>query len=395
MDFSKEALIYNPIKPAQTPYRVNLHRLEVLDFRLEHRRELILDAGWVAFSGPNGCGKTNLLDAIHYLCLGRSYFTRQDGQLVRIGQRGFRIEGHFKAGYPLGQTCNLADHSRESAKVTVVFKPGTPKELTLDDVPYKRISEHLGKFPAVMVTPGDLLLIDGGSTDRRKWLDMMLAQVYPDYVSKLLRRDHFLGQRNALLKAAGPCGQPDSELISLYDEELTLCHEAIHLIRLQWQADFGSLVETFYAEMAGLAEPVQIRYLSDWEVHRYSRRRPNLNKEIEAGLTLWGTQRDDVEFLLEGQSVKRYASQGQRKSLVLALKLAQCRYFVQSGKGFVFLLVDDVFEKLDQSRLRGLATAMQALTGEGVRVFLTDTDADRIQVLMQTCNQFCQISRLP
>jgi DNA replication and repair protein RecF len=246
-----------------------------------------------------------------------------------------------------------------------------------------------------MVTPGDLMLIDGGSTDRRKWLDMMLAQVYPDYVSKLLRRDHFLGQRNALLKAAGPCGQPDSELISLYDEELTLCHEAIHLIRLQWQADFGSLVETFYAEMAGLAEPVQIRYLSDWEVHRYSRRRPNLNKEIEAGLTLWGTQRDDVEFLLEGQSVKRYASQGQRKSLVLALKLAQCRYFVQSGKGFVFLLVDDVFEKLDQSRLRGLATAMQALTGEGVRVFLTDTDADRIQVLMQTCNQFCQISRLP
>lgn len=367
---------------------MNLYRLEVLDFRLEQRRELDLGADWVAFTGPNGCGKTNLLDAIHYLCLGRSYFTRQDGHLVRFGQRGFRIEGHFKPGSSVSQPGS-------SAKVTVVFKPGNPKELTLDDVPYKRMSEHLGKFPAVMVTPGDLVLIEGGSSERRKWLDMMLAQVYPGYVSQLLRRDHFLGQRNALLKAAGPYGSTDEELLALYDQELALCHKAIHDLRCQWLLDFEPKVQTFYAEMAGHPEPAQVRYLSDWEAYRDPCQRPSLRKELEAGLTLWGTQRDEVEFLLKEQSVKRYASQGQRKSLVLALKLAQCQYFVRSGKGFVFLLVDDVFEKLDRGRLRGLTQAMQALTKEGVRVFLTDTDADRIQALMQACNQPCQITPLP
>jgi len=366
---------------------VNLHRLQVLDFRLEQSRELILDADWVAFTGPNGCGKTNLLDAIHYLCLGRSYFTRQDGQLVRFGQRGFRIEGHFRTNGPLEQP-------RQGGKVTVIFKPGSPKELALDDIPYKRMSEHLGKFPAVMVTPGDLLLIEGGSTDRRKWLDMMLAQVCPDYVGRLFRRDHFLGQRNALLKAAGPSRWPDEALVSLYDQELALCHEAIYHARTQWLVDYRPHVEAFYAEMAGLSEPVQLRYLSDWEVYRQQEQRPNLSKELEAGLTLWGTQRDDVEFLIKGQSVKRYASQGQRKSLVLALKLAQCRYFVQSGKAFVYLLVDDVFEKLDQSRLLGLTTAMQALTQEGIRVFLTDTDSDRVQVLMSSCLQDCKVIEL-
>ncbi len=364
---------------------MNLHLLQVLDFRLESNRELVLDTDWVAFTGPNGCGKTNLLDAIHFLCLGRSYFTRQDAQLVRFGQRGFRIAGHFQAQ-------NSEGHPSQEAKVTVVYKPGThSKEMALDDVPYKRLSEHLGKFPAVMVTPGDLVLIEGGSTERRKWLDMMLAQVYPDYVGRLLRRDHFLGQRNALLKAVGPYGQPDQELLALYDHELTQCHEGIHHYRRLWLADFEPHLQTFYAEMAGPGEPAELRYLNDWEAHCVPDQRPALRKELEAGLTLWGTQRDDVEFLLKAQSVKRYASQGQRKSLVLALKLAQCQYFVKSGKPFVYLLVDDVFEKLDQSRLRGLTKTMQALTRYGIRVVLTDTDAERVQSLMQSCNQPCQI----
>ncbi len=363
---------------------MNLHRLYVLDFRLESSRALDLEPVWIAFTGPNGCGKTNLLDAIHFLCLGRSYFTRQDTQLVRFGQRGFRIEGHFQAQ-------NSEGHPLQEAQVTVVYKPGTPKELALDDVPYKRLSEHLGKFPAVMVTPGDLVLIEGGSTERRKWLDMMLAQVFPDYVGRLLRRDHFLGQRNALLKAIGPYGQPDPELLALYDQELTLCHEAIHHSRCQWLADFEPHLQTFYTEMAGHSEPAELRYLSDWEAHCVPDQRPALRKELEAGLTLWGTQRDDVEFILKGQSVKRYASQGQRKSLVLALKLAQCRFFGQRGRPFVYLLVDDVFEKLDQGRLQGLTKAMQALTLEGTRVFLTDTDQVRVQDLMSSCNQPCQI----
>jgi len=363
---------------------LNLHRLHVLDFRLESSRALDLEAGWIAFTGPNGCGKTNLLDAVHFLCLGRSYFTRQDAQLVRFGQRGFRIEGHFQAQHS-------GEHPVPKAKVTVVYKPGSSKELALDDVPYKRLSEHLGKFPAVMVTPGDLVLIEGGSTERRKWLDMMLAQVYPDYVGRLLRRDHFLGQRNALLKSVGPYGQPDPELLALYDQELTFCHEAVHRSRCQWLADFEPHLQTFYTEMVGHSEPTELRYLSDWEAQRVPDQRPPLRKELEAGLTLWGTQRDDVEFLLKAQSVKRYASQGQRKSLVLALKLAQCRFFGQMGRPFVYLLVDDVFEKLDQGRLQGLTKAMQALTREGTRVFLTDTDRVRVQDLMNSCHQPCQI----
>jgi DNA replication and repair protein RecF len=253
------------------------------------------------------------------------------------------------------------------------------------------MSEHLGKFPVVMVTPGDLVLIEGSGVDRRRWLDMMLAQVYPDYVGMLLRRDHFLGQRNALLKAAGQAGPTDEELLALYDHELTLCHHAIYDTRRQWLVDFGPHAQSIYAEMAGMDEPAEIRYLSDWETHRIPDQRPSFRQELMAGITLWGTQRDDLEFQYKGQSVKRYASQGQRKSWILALKLAQCKYFVQCGKDFVFLLVDDMFEKLDQTRLRGLTIAMQTLTKEGIRVFLTDTDTDRVQALLSASHQVCKI----
>ncbi len=388
-----------------------LTTLEAVDFRLESGRTLDLGRDWVAFTGPNGSGKTNWLDAVHFLCLGRSYFTRQDRNLVRFGQRGFRLVGQFGAGRPAagpdgaGRPAAGSDGAGRpaagplqgeplSAQITVVYKTGGGKEVAVNGRLYDRLSEHLGRFPVVMVAPGDLVLLEGGATERRRMVDMMLAQSSPDYVHVLLRRDHFLAQRNALLRAARLGPAPDKDLMECYDRELILCHRRIHASRLEWIASYGPLVSQIYAGMGGTDEIAEVRYLSEWTEQADLGQRPDLRREIEAGYTLWGTQRDDLDFHLDGRPARRYASQGQRKSLVLALKLAQVRFFLQSGKTYAALLLDDFFEKLDHHRLKGLVQVLQDLSARGVQVFLSDTGTQRVRDLLASCGQDCTIFEL-
>ncbi|MEY5052353.1 MAG: hypothetical protein RIS78_906, partial [Bacteroidota bacterium] len=171
-----------------------LNRLQLVDYRLESACSLDLGASWVAFTGPNGTGKTNLLDAVHFLCLGRSYFTRQDSQLVRFGSRGFRLEGRF-GPLPSLDLPNASVSGLDENRVTVVYKTGVGKEMAVNQVVYPRLSEHLGRMPVVMIAPGDTILLEGTGAERRRFTDMLLAQTKPDYVQALLKRDHLLGQR--------------------------------------------------------------------------------------------------------------------------------------------------------------------------------------------------------
>lgn len=363
---------------------VFLNRLQLVDYRLQANGRLDLGASWVAFTGPNGTGKTNLLDAIHFLCLGRSYFTRQDGQLVRFGCRGFRLDGWFGPSSALEET-----------RVSVVYKTGAGKEMSMNEVVYPRLSEHLGRMPVVMIAPGDTVLLEGTGAERRRFVDMLLAQTHPDYVQALLKRDHLLSQRNAMLKAARQGTALDSDLLACYDEELIRCHRAITEVRTPWVDHFGPLMKSLYRPIAGEAESAELTYVPDQASYGDGFQKPSLQREMDAGYTLWGTQRDDWDFDLSGQSVRRYASQGQRKSYLLALKLAQCAYFLDSGKPHVTLLVDEFFEKLDQSRLQGLVKAIQQLSGRGVQVFLSDTGKDRVQKLLDLCEQPCLIIDTP
>ena len=365
-----------------------LNRLQLVDYRLESACSLDLGASWVAFTGPNGTGKTNLLDAVHFLCLGRSYFTRQDSQLVRFGSRGFRLEGRF-GPLPSPDLPNPSVNGRDETQVTVVYRTGVGKEMAVNQVVYPRLSEHLGRMPVVMIAPGDTILLEGTSAERRRFTDMLLAQTKPDYVQALLKRDHLLGQRNALLKAARHGPAPDAALMECYDEELTQCHQTIAEVRASWVQGFGPLMQGLYRPIAGDAEQATMTYRPDQPSYADTFQKPSLQREIEAGHTLWGTQRDDLEFELGRKSVRRYASQGQRKSFLLALKLAQCAFFLDEGKSHVTLLLDDFFEKLDAARLQGLVQAIQELSKRGVQVFLSDTGKERVRYLMEQCQQPC------
>jgi DNA replication and repair protein RecF len=363
---------------------VFLNRLLLVDYRLQANCRLELGAAWVAFTGPNGTGKTNLLDAVHFLCLGRSYFTRQDGHLVRFGTRGFRLEGWFGS-----------NNGIEETRVSVVYKPGVGKEMAINEVVYPRLSEHLGRMPVVMIAPGDTVLLEGSGAERRRFVDMLLAQTQPDYVQALLKRDHLLSQRNALLKAARQGAALDSDLMACYDEELVHCHQAITGVRAPWVEHFGPLMQHLYRPIAGETESAELTYVPDQVSYGIGFQKPSIQRELEAGYTLWGTQRDDWDFDLSGQSVRRYASQGQRKSYLLALKLAQCAYFLDCGKPHVTLLVDEFFEKLDQNRLQGLVMAIQQLSIRGVQVFLSDTGKERVQKLLDLCQQPCLMIDTP
>ena len=183
--------------------------------------------------------------------------------------------------------------------------------------------------------------------------------------------------------------------LACYDEELKRCHRTITEVRTPWVDHFGPLMKSLYRPIAGEAESAELTYVPDQASYGDGFQKPSLQREMDAGYTLWGTQRDDWDFDLSGQSVRRYASQGQRKSYLLALKLAQCAYFLDSGKPHVTLLVDEFFEKLDQSRLQGLVKAIQQLSGRGVQVFLSDTGKDRVQQLLDLCEQPCLMIDTP
>ena len=339
-----------------------LDRLILNNFKNYVEADVALCGNVNCFVGNNGTGKTNLLDAVHYLAFCKSYFNPVDSQNIRLGADFFAIHGHFG---PDVASCTL--------------RQGQAKQMRWNKKQYKTLAEHIGKVPLVMVSPTDQQLITGGSELRRRFADSVISQVDRDYLNHLIAYNKALDQRNRLLKQMWDDRQWDPAMVSLWDAQLELHGKAIYAGREAFIADFQPLFEEYYHWIAGSAEPGAIAYQRD--------DRP-LMQQLEAAHqadryaqhTTVGPHKDDFLLTLaEDMPVKRFGSQGQQKSFALALKLAQFQYLLNHSGTKPILLLDDIFDKLDMDRIRQLI----ALVGSDRfgQVLLTDTQPGRVQAL--------------
>lgn len=318
----------------------------------------------VGITGRNGSGKTNLLDAIYYLCFTKSYFSSNEGQNTQYNTNGFRLEGHLERNGQLNRViCTLKDGK---------------KEISLNGDVYERFSQHIGQFPAVMIAPDDAEIILGGSEERRKWLDGLLSQLYPGYLEHLITYNKVLQQRNSLLKTIAAQGRNQDALLDIFDQQLVQHGVPVFEKRRAFLPAFIQQVQQLYDYLAGKHEVVNIQYqcgLLDQPLAQLLA--VNRHKDMLLQRTSGGIHRDDLLFLLDDHPMKASASQGQRKSFLFALKLAQYEVIKQHKQFPPLLLLDDVFEKLDQERVSRL---IRLVSGEDYgQVFITDTHATRLQ----------------
>lgn len=355
-----------------------IQQISLFQFKNYTNRSFDFRERIVGICGKNGMGKTNLLDAIHYLCFTKSYFGRQDGNSVKQGCSGFRLEGH----------CRLQE---QPEKAVCVLRETGRKEFSVNEEAYDKFSRHIGRYPCVVIAPDDAALITGDSRERRTFLDELLSQLDPDYLQELIRYTRVLQQRNSLLKNFAETNRRDDALLDVLDEQLLAPGEIIFSKRRDFLLGFLPAVTQLYQEIArqpgetGTAtkatlsqEPVNLVYDSELlqasfrELLQANRQRDCLSQRSSSGI-----HRDDLEILLGNQAFKSIASQGQRKSLLFALKLAEMDR-LKKEKGFApLLLLDDVFEKLDEERIGNLLRKV-CIENEG-QVFITDTHEERLK----------------
>ncbi len=334
----------------------------------------------VGICGLNGRGKTNLLDAIYYCCFTKSYFLKTDGLNIKFDNDGFRLEA-------------MMEKLDEKQKVVCINRLAGKKELMLNDVPYTKFSEHIGKFPAVMIAPDDIQMIMNGSEERRRFMDTVLSQMDAEYLQRLMLYNKVLLQRNSLLKRFAEQGKTDWPLLEVFDEQLIAPGNFIFEKRKGFTAELIPLVQKFYHQIADNKEEITLQYesrLNDSSFHdllNNFRQKDFLLQRSNAGI-----HKDDIAFQLNGQPFKTTASQGQRKSLLFALKLAEFE-LLKTNKGFApLLLLDDVFEKLDDNRMQQLL--QQVCNQNDGQVFITDTHKERLQEAFEKLDIAYQIIEL-
>lgn len=312
-------------------------------------------------SGPNGSGKTNLLDAVYYLCYTKSYFSALHQNAVLFGTEGFRIEGFFEKG-------------SKTEIIACKWKQGK-KELFADGQEYEKVNDHIGKYAAVMIAPDDILLINEGSDARRKWMDGILSQVDKIYLETLVHYHKLLQQRNAWLKMQAQKYNKDFRELEFYDAELAKDAAYLNDCRKHFVQAIGPVLKALYEKLSASKEVVEIVYESDLNHHSMAHLlKDSLQQDLHMQRTLKGVHRDDLIFVLNTKPVKTFGSQGQKKSFLFALKLAQFKYLKNKLNYLPILLLDDIFEKLDQQRIEALLGIIKNFG----QVILTDTHAERI-----------------
>jgi DNA replication and repair protein RecF len=353
----------------------------------------------VGICGRNGKGKTNLLDAAYYCCFTKSYFSKIDGLNMQFGTDGFRIEAssELRSKDDLNSKEGKSEDRNEGQKKTddivCIFRDAGKKEIFLNGVPYTKLSWHIGKFPAVMIAPDDIGMITGGSEERRRFMDTVLSQVDAEYLQQLMIYNKVLQQRNSLLKRFAEPGKTDWPLLEVLDQQLTAPGNFIHKKRCGFTEELIPLVQKFYHRIAGNDEAITLQYdsrLNDSSFHDLLNN--SRQKDLMMQRSNTGIHKDELVFQLNGQVFKTTASQGQRKSLLFALKLAEFE-LLKINKGFApLLLLDDVFEKLDDNRMQQLLHwVCNENTGQ---VLITDTHRERLEEAFKKLDTGYQIVEL-
>lgn len=339
----------------------HLSSIAITQFKNYGFSEFLFTEKVIGICGLNGLGKTNLLDAIYYLCFTKSYFTTSDTMNVQFNVDGFRLQGIV-----------------DTDKIVCIHKGIGKKDFFLNDVQYDKFSHHIGRFPAVMIAPDDIELITAGSELRRKFIDTTLSQIDVTYLQQLIVYNKVLQQRNSLLKRFAEQGQKNLPLLDVLDEQLIQPGKIIYACRKNYTEKLVPLVQQFYIQIAGTTETITLGYESQLNTTSYEQLLLQVReKDCILLRSNGGIHKDDISIQLNGQPFKLIASQGQRKSLLFALKLAEFQ-LIKEHKGFTpFLLLDDIFEKLDLNRMHNLLHWV--CNENNGQVFITDTHKQRLE----------------
>lgn len=346
-----------------------LRKLVLINFKNVAQAEIALSERINCFVGDNGAGKTNVLDAVYYLSMSKSAFTMTDGQSVRHGEDFFVVEGSY------------ADDRGTSDTVNCSFLRRSGKVLKLNGKEYDRMADHVGRFPVVMVSPQDSVLITDAAEERRRYLNAFLSQLDRDYLASLMRYNAVLAERNRFLK-----GSSDEQMLQIYDMQLEEHAARVYERRRDIVERMRPLVAEFYRVLSGDREQVEIEYRSELsaatmgELLLASRERDIIN-----GFTTSGVHRDDLVLRMGGYPLRKYGSQGQQKSFLMALKLAQYRILVEACGERPLLLFDDLFDKLDTSRVENL---LALVSGDDFgQIFITDCNRSRLETILSRAGE--------
>jgi DNA replication and repair protein RecF len=348
---------------------LHLQRLHIVNFRNYKDASVTFDAGVQCLLGDNGSGKTNLLDAIHYLSFTRSSLNASDAENIRTGEPWFSIRGSFSLG-------------DKQADLAVSYQAGQKKSVFENGVEYPRLSAHLGKYPVVMIAPADIELVWDGSEVRRKFFDTLISQVDREYLENLITYNAHLKMRNSMLRHFTEKGKVDQDLLDANDTKLIAAGTFIHQRRRDFIKGFAPVLTQRYRAISGEAnEEASIAYNSDLSDSAFADLlQRNLQRDLALQRTSIGIHRDDFELRLDGFELKRYGSQGQQKSFLVGLKLAEFQVISQKKSFKPILLLDDIFDKLDNARISRLISMMtDDVFGQ---IFLTDARPDRTRELL-------------
>ncbi len=341
-----------------------LETIHIADFRNIEEAALTFSPNVNCIVGGNGEGKTNLLDAIFYLSMVKSFLGLQDRYNVRHGQASFALCGQYALESGLKTRISLQ-------------AGGAEKVLRRDDKVYKRFSTHIGLLPIVTVSPSDSALVSESGEERRRFADIVLSQMDAEYLRALSQYGRLLQQRNRLLKAPGT----DSALLDVLDAQMDREAQVIYQARANFSTQLMPVVADYYSRLSGGKEEVSIRYRSELEhasLEELLLR--GRERDFRMGFTGSGIQRDDFAFEMSGSPIRRCGSQGQQKTFLVALKFAQYELMKRQSGVPPTLLLDDVFDKLDLSRTTHLIE-MVAQEDFG-QIFITDCSADRLRPLV-------------
>ncbi|MCO5268409.1 MAG: DNA replication and repair protein RecF [Brumimicrobium sp.] len=331
--------------------------------------DIILSPDINCFIGANGVGKTNILDALYYLSMCRSYLNPIDSQNIQFDEGFFMIQGTWQ-------------NEERTDTIYCGVKRGQKKVFSKNKVAYEKLSDHIGSYPCVMISPYDRDLITEGSEERRKWLDSIISQFDRDFLNDLIKYNKVLEQRNALLKNMFNRGFFELEDISVWDEQLVTIGCRIYQKRAQMMVDFIPIFQKYYQWLSNDREVVDLNYRSQLSEGDFSDLLAQAQfLDRQRGNTSVGPHKDDFIFTINGQHIKKFGSQGQQKSYLISLRLAQYEWLLENLKKKPVLLLDDIFDKLDNSRVERL---MQMVHNQRFgQVLITDTDKDRIASIFE------------
>lgn len=345
-----------------------LERLYILNYKNIEETDLTFSPNVNCFIGQNGMGKTNVLDAIYYLSFCKSSNNPIDSQVIRHDQEFSVIQGFYQTD------------EGTSEEIYCGLKHRQKKRFRRNKKEYTRLADHIGFIPLVMVTPSDSDLINGGSEERRRFMDVVISQYDRSYLDALIRYNKALAQRNALLKCDDPV---DGELFSIWEEMMANEGELIHEKRLAFIQEFIPIFQNYYSYISQERETVDLSYESHAaQGNLLEVLKANREKDRIMGFSLKGVHRDDLVMKLSSYPIKKEASQGQNKTYLVALKFSQFDFLKRTGSQTTpLLLLDDIFDKLDTSRVERI---VELVAGDKFgQIFVTDTNRDHLDKILK------------